>query len=333
VSSDQELQTTLDRMLSGFREQLEAGMRAHADEVARRAHEDVRRKADVEIAQLHEAAKKEAEESRKSAEAQIADLHRLLDDLRRSAQQQIDEARKSLDSGVAAARVLDLRIGPDARRVAQSQVEDVQRESDARIFDLMRQLTEVREEAARSARLLDAIRTLDETTSLGGVLERVVQFAGREVDRAALMIVKSDILYAWRLIGFDLNGQTTEPMDVPLDDVGLLGSAVREGHVVMRLRSDDSALRLPAFAVSTATRAAAAFPVSVAGTVVAVLYADAPEADDAEKPEWCHRMETVTRSASRVLEALTVELATGRRPLLVQPSHGAPGHHLSEGAQ
>lgn len=320
-------------MLSGLREQLEAGVRSHADEFAQKAVDDVRRQADVEIAQLRETAQKQAEESRRSAEAQIADLRRLLDDIRRGAQQQIDEARKSLDIGVAAARARAESEIEDARRAAQSQVDDVQREADSRVFEVTRQLTESHEEAARSARLLHALRTLDDPPSLASVLERLAQFAGREVDRAALMIVRSDVLYAWRLIGFDLNGQTTERTDVPLHDAGLLGSAVRGRQVVTRLRSDDSALALPPFAAGAASRTAAAFPVTVGSAVVAVLYADSPETDDAGKPEWCHRMETLTRSASRVLEALTVELAMGLRPMLVQPSHGAPDHQLSEGAQ
>jgi hypothetical protein len=72
--------------------------------------------------------------------------------------------------------------------------------------------------------------------------------------------------------------------------------------------------------------------VAVAGDVVAVLYADAPEAEDGGSPEWCQRLETLTRNASRILEALTVEIAMGFKPLLVQHSHQAP-ERQSEGAQ
>jgi hypothetical protein len=320
-------------MLSGLREQLEAEMRAHTHRSVQLAVEDARRQADHEIAQLRETARQEAEDARTSAEAQIADLRRLLEDIRRSTQQQIDEARTTLDSGIAAARARAESEVEDARRLAQSQVEDVQRASDLRIFELMQELTASREQAARSARLLDGIRAMDQAPSLAEVLERMAQAAGREVDRAALLIVKRDLLYAWRLIGFELNGDSTERMDVPVDDSGLLGTAVRERRVVVRPRHDHPGLELPSFAPATPSKAAAAFPVTVAREVVAVLYADAPEAGDGGTPEWCHRMETLTRSASRLLEALTVELSMGLSPLLVQPSHGAPGRQLSEGAQ
>jgi hypothetical protein len=319
--------------LSGLREQLEAGLRAHTDASVQLAVEDTRRQADIEIAQLRETARQEAEEARKSAEAQIADLRRLLEDIRRTTQQQVDDARKTLDSGIAAVRTRAESEIEDARRLAQAQVEDVQRASDSRIFELMQELTASREQAARNDRLIAAFRAMDEAPSLAAVLERLAQCAGREVDRAAILIVKSDLLYAWRLIGFELDGQSTEQMDVPINDGSFLGTAVRERRSEVRARHDHPDLQLPPFLASTPSRTAAAFPVMVAGDVVAVLYADAPEPGDGGTPEWCHRMETLTRSASRILEALTVELAMGFRPLLVQPSHGAPGRQLSEDAQ
>ena len=333
MSSDPQIQATLDRLLSGLREQIEAGVRAHTDNSVQLAVDDARRQADIEIARVRDTAKQEAEEARKSAEAQIADLRRLLDDIRRGAQQQIDEARKSLDSGVAAVRARAESEIEDARRMAQSQVEDVQRATDTRIFELMQELTSSREEAARSARLLDAIRAMDEAPSLAEVLERLAQAAGREVDHAALMIVKGDLLFAWRLIGFELDDEATGRMDTPVSADGLLGTAVRERRAVIRPRHDQPGPALPEFVPAMPGRSAAAFPVAVAGDVVAVLYADAPEAEDGGSPEWCHRMETLTRTASRLLEALTVELTMGFRPLLVQHSHEAPERQLSEGAQ
>jgi hypothetical protein len=316
VSSDSQLQPTLDRILSAVQV----------------AVEDTRRQADIEIAQLREMARREAEEARRSAEAQIADLRRMLEDIRLSTQQQVDDARKSLDSGIAAVRAGAEAEIEEARRLAQTQVEDVQRANDSRIFELMQELTASREQGDRDARLLAAFRAMDEAPSLAAVLERLAQFAGREVDRAAILIVKSDLLYAWHLIGFELEGEPTH-MDVPIADRGLLGTAVRECRVVVRPHHHPDLQLPPPFVPPTPSRAVGAFPVTVAGDVVAVLYADAPESSDDGTPEWCHRVETLTRSASRILEALTVELAMGFRPLLVQPSHGASGRQLSEDAQ
>src|SRR6185436_18417910 len=68
---------------------------------------------------------------------------------------------------------------------------------------------------------------------------------------------------------------------------------------------------VPEFARTDEPRASAAWPVSVAGSVVAVLYADGPLADKSEEPYWPAFLEVLTRHAGRVLEAITVRQAAG----------------------
>jgi hypothetical protein len=68
---------------------------------------------------------------------------------------------------------------------------------------------------------------------------------------------------------------------------------------------------LPDFARTDEVREAAAWPISVGGSVVAVLYADAAVADKAEEPYWPVFLNVLARHAGRVLEGITVRQAAG----------------------
>jgi hypothetical protein len=76
---------------------------------------------------------------------------------------------------------------------------------------------------------------------------------------------------------------------------------------------------LPSFARTAGARHAAALPITVGGRVVAVLYADATPVDSPSgASRWPATLEVLARHASRALEAMTVQQATGlsvpRRP-------------------
>ena len=58
-------------------------------------------------------------------------------------------------------------------------------------------------------------------------------------------------------------------------------------------------------------REAAAWPISVGGSVVAVLYADGPVADKPDEPYWPAFLDVLARHAGRVLEGITVRQAAG----------------------
>jgi hypothetical protein len=62
-----------------------------------------------------------------------------------------------------------------------------------------------------------------------------------------------------------------------------------------------------------------ALPVQVGGSVIAVLYADSARTDTSEDPEWLDTIDTMTKHAGRVLEAMTVRQAAA----LWTPRHGA----------
>ena len=60
---------------------------------------------------------------------------------------------------------------------------------------------------------------------------------------------------------------------------------------------------------------AIAFPVSVGGDVVAVLYAEVDDALSPQRRISKDALDTLTRHAGRVLETITVQQAAGLRPL------------------
>ena len=99
-----------------------------------------------------------------------------------------------------------------------------------------------------------------------------------------------------------------------------MSEAVRSGRGV-RVRGHEDPL--PEFARSEESREAAAWPVSVGGSVVAVLYADGPVADKPDELYWPAFLDVLAMHAGRVLEGITVRQAAGLmtgRPTGMSPS-------------
>jgi hypothetical protein len=86
-----------------------------------------------------------------------------------------------------------------------------------------------------------------------------------------------------------------------------MAEAVKSAEGVLAHRSAP----LPGFARTNEVREAAAWPISVGGSVVAVLYADAAVADKAGEPYWPVFLNVLARHAGRVLEGITVRQAAG----------------------
>jgi hypothetical protein len=324
VAHDDELKASLARTLATLRSQLDGNFRAAAEEVVRtmtaeraravaEATAEVRRQAQQQLAQMRDAATKQHDETIASAEAQIGELGRMLDDLRLSAQQQLETARKTLDTEVASVRARAATEIEDTRRVTRLQVEDAQRAANERVSRLQgeldasrdeliavrRQLEDAQQEArdaraqAEQARLaaltgpprredplgdvVDATRSIDGAATLVEVFEQVLAFAALISDSSLLLIVEGERLRGWRGIGFD----AVETIDIP-----------KGGYPAAQLAHGKD-------------RDAAVFPLTVSGIVVAVLYADVAPARGGVY--WRASLEVVTRHASRVLETTTVQ--------------------------
>jgi hypothetical protein len=345
LASDEHLQITVERVLTGLRGPLEAALRADSE----KAVDEVRRQAEEQLEQLRATARKENDDLRTSAETQIAELKGMLDEIRSTAEQQIDTARRTLETEVAAVRTRATAEVEDVTRTSDERLRAVTRELEAsrlqldaarmdvdaawRDADAARKEAEAARKDAEAARgdaaahitrpepLADDLRSLDEATSLSDVLERLTQAAVRHVGRAALLIVKNERLRRWQAVGFDAH-HLDASVDLSPDEAGIAATALRDRRAATRAAGERG--RVPAFAAGADSRDAAAFPVMVAGAVVAVLYADAPGgAGDARR--WQDDLDVLARYTSRVLETITVQHATGRRAVHAVARPSQPG--------
>lgn len=356
----------LDADLRAFAQEL---ARAAAEErsravaqAAEAAATDVRKQAQVQLTQLRDTAQKHGEELRRSAESQINDIRRALDASQRATQEQVEQARREGQAEVDKAR-LD----------AQAHLVDAQRAMDRHVVELRQEIEQARKSAAieaeelvvaqlakaaaeterkqiaaverartdsqqaalaQAARFSDAIRSLDEARALGEVLETLAECAAREVDRAAVLLVKGERLQGWRLAGFSPGAPAAKSIDLTLEDAGLPGAVVRTGVAVSRPAVEPTHAparqpALPPFARDAGTRHALALPVTVGGAVVAVLYGDAPRLDaPSDSSRWPAMLDVLARHASRVLEAMTVQQAAGLslpRPVARSSHASLPG--------
>ena len=276
MSSDDQLNVELERIVQGLRVQLEGTLRAASDEIRRHVaaeHEravaattaEVRRETQEQLSQLREATQKQNDEVRASAEARIAELRRTLDEVRRNASQQADAAQQQ----ASAVRLRAAAEVDEFRRAAQHLVDDINRSAEQRV-----------------AELAQALRSLDASRSLTDVLERLLTLARAVADRSALWLVEADHLQEWRTSGVEAAVSPAERQ--------LAEAAVRE--------------RRPQSRTGEGEREQTAIPITVAGVAVAVLYADVSRPRTGGRA-WADALEMVTRHASRVLEATTVQQA------------------------
>jgi len=322
----EELKRAAESQIGDLRKALE-DLRAQAQQqldAARRIAQAEIEKARVEIDRAHaEAAAAKAEAENARAEADVARAE--TEATKAHASQAIVKAQDAIEANKSAAaaeaeEVLIARLTA-AHAVSEKKVADAidKSQTDSHQFEL-----------SRAARLLEAVRNLDEARGLSEVLERLVQCAGHEVERAAVLLVKGERLTGWRLAGFSPKMQPARSIDLSVDEAGLAGAVVKTGVAASRPADAGDGPGLPAFAVNSdggeEARYAMALPVRVGGEVVAVLYADAPRLDaPSSDSRWPAILEVLVRHASRVLEAMTVEQAAG----LSLPRPMARGSHTA----
>jgi hypothetical protein len=276
---DDQIRETVNRLLDSLRSRLETDLGSCQDELVRAAQE-----ASTRIAS--DAAESATAEARREAEVQIEGLKRDLE----AAHRQLDETRDDVE--------LTLRDIEKSRRDS-----DAARLEVSRLTDLLRNREEL---AAQALRLPDAVRALDEAATFGEVLENLALRSGREAGRAAVFLVKGNRLRDWRTVGFGFTSDAPR-LDIALSSSGPMAEAVRSGEGV---HPGDNA-PVPEFACTDAPRHVAAWPVSVGGSVVAVLYADSSVADTSNELYWPAFLDVLARHAGRVLEGITVRQAAG----------------------
>ena len=178
---------------------------------------------------------------------------------------------------------------------------------------------------APAVRLRDAVRAFTEARTLTDTLGLLIDRAGLEAPRVAVILVQGGRLRVWRLAGFP-----ARPDEVAPGQWGSVAEAWRTKSAVVSGRGGASAA--PAFAELPEGRESVAVPILLCGDVVAVLYADQGASDDRIEPPpaaWPDAVELLVRYAAVSLEALTA-FKTARA--LVSP-HGDAVSPVAEGVQ
>jgi len=142
-------------------------------------------------------------------------------------------------------------------------------------------------------RLADALRSIDEASSLNAILDSLLTAASNESARAGVFLVRDDEVRSFRLFEFPARYEDA-PIALPLGDAGLVRDAIAQRAVVTSAASP--------FDVLPPGIEAIALPIVVAGSAVGALYVEGGDATT---------MEILARFASRALEAQTA-LKTAR---------------------
>jgi hypothetical protein len=165
--------------------------------------------------------------------------------------------------------------------------------------------------AARNARvdtlerLLGAVRRIDDSDSLTGILEALSEGAAAETSRIAILLADGEMLRPWNSVGF-APGQ--EPGDLPIGTSGVLAASVvlKQTSFVQPIISNRDS-ELPGFMRVPIGHTGLIVPLVVGGDVVAVLYADdvgkTEEHEDA--PVWTEEIDLLVRHAAIRLENVT----------------------------
>lgn len=153
-------------------------------------------------------------------------------------------------------------------------------------------------------RLLGAVRRIDESTSLTGILQTLSDGAAAQTSRVALMLVDGDVLKPWSIHGF-VSGH--EPREIAIGTSGLLTAtvALKQTSFVKPLIARE--ITTPGFMQVPVGHTGLVVPVIVGGDVVAVLYADDVGAIEAQEdaPVWTEEIDLLVRHAAIRLENLT----------------------------
>jgi hypothetical protein len=220
-----------------------------------------------------------------------------------------------------------------AQASAQLQADLDTRQSEVERAALERQRDEREAMLAEMERLVESFRKLDATASLSSLLDALADAAAQEAPRAALLIVRGQELQGWAASGFaDAPAEVrrlTVPVSAVPDLAQVIASRARAEVQPASLTSVD-ALR---FAAPADGDVGVLVPVTVGGSVAALLYAD--DGADAERTvpaSWPETLELLARHAARCLEAQTAIRASrlATTPQAKEPSAVVGARHLAD---
>ena len=320
-----ETQAVRDELTASFHGDLAAARAeseaARADFDSRLQNEVAAVRSEVERTMIADSmrARVEAEQSAADAVSRTRrEMEQALDTERQNAQRQIDDVRRQAHEQVEA-----------ERQRAERELAQVRAELEAAMARQHAPLDAAPASADEESGLLEAIRAIDEARTLSDSLVAVVRAAARVAPRAALFMVNGAQLQEWPVPGLPaLHTGSMRPEDL---QTGVLAEAVRRGEPAMTGRGNGC--EPPVFAALPADRTAMAVPFVLAGTPVAVLYADEGTSGEA-RAAWSDRVQILGRHASAYLAYVTaMRTAQALRLLSGPPSGGDAGHGAQSDAE
>jgi hypothetical protein len=303
MALEDRIRSSVDTALAKVRTQLEQDAQAIADQLISASREEH----EQELAALREQSTSELNAVREQAASELIAV-------REHAAAELNAVRTQLSSELTASRAQSAGELAALRTQSSDELSALRQQSAAETERLVREAkaeVEQRERAAdtaRFARLLEGVRGLDGARSLSEVLDALGHAASREVSRTAVLIIKQERLIGWKLTGFGALDAQPKAIDIALTEGGVLTTASLSARATTT-RENRSGVEGPAFADLDPKPAGLAVPVSVGGRVVAVVYADAGNAEGHvdHATRWPDAVEILARHAGRCLEGLTVQ--------------------------
>jgi hypothetical protein len=155
------------------------------------------------------------------------------------------------------------------------------------------------------SRVTEAVRRLDDATTLLGILDALALGAAGEASRVAVLIVEGSGLRSWRHHGFSPGAG---PVDLDLEASPTLSSAVRLKQTTpVPPAGDRPDPTVPVFMRVAPHHTGLAMPLVVAQHVVALVYAEGEDRLSSHEgaPVWTEQVEVLVRHAASRLENVT----------------------------
>ena len=276
----------------------------HADWDARLQSEITAARAEVERRLTDETSRARAEAEQAAAQSAAAlrqELDQTLAGERARAQEALgsERARTQQELTAERARAQEERAerGRAEHALAEAQAElEGERQRTAGALDAARRTTPPLD----TARLVSALRTIDDASSLTGVLRAVVNAAAAEARRATLFILNGSQLDEWTVPGG--SSMSAGSMQADGREAGFLATVLSQGEPI----ASGAGQPAPTFAALGADRHAFAVPLVLGGQVAAVLYADDGLSGES-KGGWVDAVQILGRHAAAALACLTAQ--------------------------
>jgi hypothetical protein len=263
-------------------------------------------------AERHRIAELETQSQRIAADlaAEREQLKAQLEEERQRAAALVREAREQAEAQLAEERERGLKSLLEARSAFESE----------RTTEAALSAVEPAAVARSTSRLVDAIRAVDEATSLTGVLAAAVRGAAAEAPRAAMFLVQGTELREWPVAG--VASVDSSPLRADGREAGIIADALRQKGPAMTGGSNAGAS--PFFASLPPGGVAIAVPLMLAGTPVAVLYAD-ERGDAAHTDSWQESVQILGRHAAACAASLTARRTAQAQRFMAggPPAHGS----------